>query len=348
METTKFFSRPLIKQTNKSNLALTIAVLVISCLICFVLSFAMSILSAEESEELDEAVAEFYGGLSVLAANELSYDEFYAALMSGADMSAFAEYFEGADVTLEQFINSFSVIEGSDVELSAYVEYFEYTWALAEQNGVFSGESLSVNGAMYAMLGLLGIDPDLITTMSNMDPTAMVDSMYYHMVGILPILIWIVVVGNSVIASQVDRGSMAYVLSTPTKRSAVAMTQALYMVIVPLIMTVIVCVVKIICNVGFLGAADAGVTVVMYLGMYILIEALCGICYLGSCLFNRSSHSIAFGGTFVVWFFLASLIGMFGSDMMVDAGMGVESLNAFNYLTLITLFDVDRAATVGT
>lgn len=57
---------------------------------------------------------------------------------------------------------------------------------------------------------------------------------------------------------------------------------------------------------------------------------------------------MAFGGGFTVWFFLASLLGLFGMDNMVDVGMGVESLGIFNKLTLIGLYDIQSISTVGT
>lgn len=47
-------------------------------------------------------------------------------------------------------------------------------------------------------------------------------------------------------------------------------------------------------------------------------------------------------------FFLASLLGMFGMDNMVDVGMDVESLGIFNKLTLIGLYDIQSISTVGT
>ena len=42
------------------------------------------------------------------------------------------------------------------------------------------------------------------------------------------------------------------------------------------------------------------------------------------------------------------MIGMFGSENMVNTGMGVEELSVFNRLTLVGLYDVDSLATVGT
>lgn len=57
---------------------------------------------------------------------------------------------------------------------------------------------------------------------------------------------------------------------------------------------------------------------------------------------------MAFGGGLAVWFFLASMIGLFGSENMVNTGMGVEELRIFNKLTLVGLYDVDALSTVGT
>ena len=49
-----------------------------------------------------------------------------------------------------------------------------------------------------------------------------------------------------------------------------------------------------------------------------------------------------------VWFFLASLLGMFGAKDMVNMGFGAEALNVFNKLTLVGLYDIKAISTVGT
>ena len=56
---------------------------------------------------------------------------------------------------------------------------------------------------------------------------------------------------------------------------------------------------------------------------------------------------MAFGGGLTVWFFLATLLGMFGSKDMVDMGFGAEALNVFNKLTLVGLYDVNAISTVS-
>lgn len=78
------------------------------------------------------------------------------------------------------------------------------------------------------------------------------------------------------------------------------------------------------------------------------MEAIAGICFLASCLFDQSSCSLAFRGGLSVWFFLASLLGMFGSKDFLELGFGAEALNVFNKITLVGLFNVNAITTVGT
>ncbi len=49
-----------------------------------------------------------------------------------------------------------------------------------------------------------------------------------------------------------------------------------------------------------------------------------------------------------MWFFITSLLGMFGTDMMVDMGIGVTELGNLNKATLVGLYDINALATVGT
>lgn len=116
----------------------------------------------------------------------------------------------------------------------------------------------------------------------------------------------------------------------------------------PLILISVLAATRIFTSHLFYDEVNVQAQLALFAGMYILVEAVCGICYLGSCLFNRSKSSLGFGGGFTAWFFLASLIGMFGSENMVNTGMGVEELAVFNKFTLIGLYDIDALATVGT
>lgn len=97
----------------------------------------------------------------------------------------------------------------------------------------------------------------------------------------------------------------------------------------------------------FTGDVNIVMNLALYGGMYILMEAIGGICYMGSCIFNQSRKATAFGGGVAVWCFIASLLGMFGAEDMVTMGAGVEELGIFNKLTLIGLYDIQALSTVG-
>lgn len=66
-------------------------------------------------------------------------------------------------------------------------------------------------GGMTSLLGMLG-------------------QSFYGMQGVILSLIFVIMTANTLVASQVDRGSMAYILSTPIKRAKVVRTQALYLI----------------------------------------------------------------------------------------------------------------------
>lgn len=73
------------------------------------------------------------------------------------------------------------------------------------------------------------------TPLSNMiqDTTflGMMSQVFYTIHAIILPLVFIIIVANNLVVSQVDRGSMAYLLSTPIKRRTVVGTQAIYFTI---------------------------------------------------------------------------------------------------------------------
>ncbi|GHU71897.1 hypothetical protein AGMMS49992_06740 [Clostridia bacterium] len=79
-------------------------------------------------------------------------------------------------------------------------------------------------GGMTSLLGMLG-------------------QSFYGMQGVILSLIFVIMTGNSLVASQVDRGSMAYLLSTPIKRTKVVRTQALYLITSVLCMFLVITIV---------------------------------------------------------------------------------------------------------
>ncbi len=356
-ETARFFSKPLMRQTIKSNWGLCVAILLIMVLLGNVMNYAMSMMATEKSNvDVTEYQESFYTYLGALATYDtmtqqnLSYNDFVKGENDAAYEAAFGMMNTQADMNLSTkgFESSIEGLSQSGISLDKYVKQFEYAYALKQSEGVFDKEELTPSEMLTVTLDMMGVSSDMVEKMSEMDPASMMNQMYYTAMGLLPIFILIVILANSLIADQVDRGSMAYVLSTPTKRSAVAITQMVFMIVVPFLIIAIVCATRIGTSFLFYDEVNVKGMLALFGGMYILVEAVCGLCYMGSCLFSQSKKSMAFGGGLAVWFFLASMIGMFGSENMVNTGMGVTELSIFNKLTLVGLYDVNSLSTIGT
>ena len=352
-----FYSGPLMKQDIKSNWVLCLAILLVMLLLSNVMNYAGSLMKKEKTAvDVTDYQQEFFTYLGAMATYDtmmkgnLSYDDFISSADTAKYDTAFAALNAqaGTELSAAGFKSAIDGLSQSGVSIKTYVKEFEYSYALAQKKGVFGKEDLTMSGMLNTTLETMGVDPDLIQRMSEMDTSAMINRMYYTVTGLLPIFILIVILANSLIAEKVDRGSMAYVLSTPTKRSAVVITQMLFLLAVPLLLIAVTGGSRIFTTYLFYDEVNVKAQIALFAGMYVLVEAVCAICYLGSCLFSQSRKSVGFGGGLTVWFFLASLLGMFGTDDMVNTGMGVKELGVFNKMTVIGLYDIKALAPVGT
>jgi len=80
-------------------------------------------------------------------------------------------------------------------------------------------------------------DPAIMAQISaNFSLLNMLSMQFYIGMGMLLPLIYLIITANALVASQVDRGSMAYILSTPIKRTTVVITQAIYLIFALLVM----------------------------------------------------------------------------------------------------------------
>ena len=167
-----------------------------------------------------------------------------------------------------------------------------------------------------------------------------VGSIFYKLAGLLLPIIYVIMASNNLVAGQVDSGSMAYVLSTSTKRQTVVFTQALYLISSLLCMFALTTVTGCICLaiVGSKVALTYGNLVLLNLGAFLVLFALSGLCFLTSCWFDRSKRSMAIGGGLSIFALVAAMLGLFGSPVIPKV-VRLDALNNFNYVTVITLFD---------
>jgi ABC-2 type transport system permease protein len=167
-----------------------------------------------------------------------------------------------------------------------------------------------------------------------------INMIYYNMTAIVLSGIYIMVSANKLVAVLVDRGSMAYVLSNPIKRSTVALTQLYYLIMTTLGSYTLTTIVHLV-SAAVKNTGDAASHIVaLNLGAFLTTLVIGGVCFLASCIFNLSRHSLGVGGGVTALSFICYFISMFSM-------MGPESMGIFKYATFITLYDIDSIVSNG-
>jgi len=214
---------------------------------------------------------------------------------------------------------------------------------------MFSGsllkQTIKANWGLWAVItGLMCL---LCLQFAGMEMTRpLLFTIYYGMMTTILPGIYVLVTANKLVVSQVDRGSMAYVLSTPIKRGKVIATQALYMTLSLVAMFSLQTIAHLIMNqsspisletLGFFGLkGDLTAVMIVEINCSALMVslALAAICFFVSCLFNTSKNYFSLAGAFIGVMILANMLAMFGS-----LGAGMEDLQNFKYLTLVSFYD---------
>ena len=173
--------------------------------------------------------------------------------------------------------------------------------------------------------------------------TLVVGSIFYKLAGLLLPIIYMIMASNNLISGQVDSGSMAYVLSTSTKRKTVVFTQAVYLIGSLLGMFLLTSATGCVCLAIVSAGAEVELTyaklLLLNLGAFLVLLALSGLCFCTSCVFDRSKRSMAIGGGLSIFALVAAMLGLFGSKV-IPSVVRLDALNYFNYVTIISLFDV--------
>ncbi len=183
---------------------------------------------------------------------------------------------------------------------------------------------------------------EALSELGNMDMYGLIiGSIFYRIAGLLLPMVFVIMTANSLLAGQVDSGSMAYVLSTPTKRRTVTVTQMMYLLWSLFAMYAILTVVSVI-SVWVVGgnsfAINFGEILLFNLGAFLTMFAFAGFCFMCSAIFNRSKHSLSIGGGLTIFMLVCTILGLFGSNV-VPSAMRIDAMNFFNYLSIISFFD---------
>ena len=195
-------------------------------------------------------------------------------------------------------------------------------------NGVIWGAMTAVSAILLAQFSALEMTQNLLFVI-----------FYSIMVTLFP-AIYSLISSNKLMAGQVDSGSMAYVLSTPTGRKKVVFTQMMFAIVSTCLMFVVNSAIHSAVNasdplaiavatggsVAVAGNLTTKMIILTNLSACAACIAVSGVCFMFSGIFNRTKYSIGFSGV------LVGILGMFGT-------LGVESLGNFKYATLFSLYD---------
>ncbi len=165
--------------------------------------------------------------------------------------------------------------------------------------------------------------------MSNTTLIGFLASYLYGFLVIIFPMIFEILVANRLIARQVDRGSMAYLLATPNTRKKVAITQASFLLLAITILIVYITILGIsVSEALFPGVLDIKSFILLNLGVLLLHFTFSGISFFASCVFDDAKNSLLLGAGLPIAFFII--------QMLVNVGGKLEDLK---YATILTLYN---------
>lgn len=304
-------------------------------------------------------IAPRYDIAGVAAANRAEYREKYAMTYSGIFLSANMVKDENAQKVIgalsdygitDEIYSDFGFKDYQtvkDISAKAVVDYrakLEYRIDNMKSDETVEGIKTEIAKDSSAdMLSMLPTDvSEALKEIGQADLYGtLVGSIFFKMAGLLLPIIYMIMTANALIAGQVDSGSMAYILSSSVKRRTVAITQGVFLVGSLLLMFSLTTATSMICL--KIADVDTGLTygklALINLGAFLVMFAMSGICFLASCIFNRSKYSMAIGGGLNMFFLVATMLGLFGSPV-IPSIIRMSALNSFNYVSIISLFDV--------
>ncbi len=196
--------------------------------------------------------------------------------------------------------------------------------------GMYNPEMMETLDSFYKVM------PELMSAVGmNAGATSLIGFMISYLYGFILLIfpmLFCILRGNYLIAKYVDEGSMAILLASPLKRKTIALTQMLVLISGILFLILYITGLEIIvAQIYFPKELVISELLKLNLSLLCLHLFIGGICFLVSCFFSDTKHSIAFGAG------IPAL--MYVLQMLANAG---EKVDIIKYFTFFTLFDANR------
>ncbi len=201
---------------------------------------------------------------------------------------------------------------------------------------------------MYMSIMVSMYDPDNVDAMAQMyemmpegimdafgyggtatDLVSFISLYFYGFIVLLFPLIYCIIMANRLVAAHVDRGSMAYLLSTPNTRVIIVTTQAVFMAgSIVLLLIINAGIGLAFSEIIFPGEMDIPAYLKLNLVTILFTLAISSICFFFSCIFNEAKYSLAFGAGIPILFFVINMLRNIS-----------DKYEWLQYLTIYTLYN---------
>ncbi len=198
----------------------------------------------------------------------------------------------------------------------------------------------SIISSMYdpvtieSMYGMLESMPGFASAVGfNVIPTDLVSffgNYLFQFIFIIFPMIYIVILGNRLVARHVDKGSLASFLSTPLKRGTFILTQAITMIFSTIALMLIAWITLLLISKRmYPNQLDVEPFLMLCAGAILLLLFLGAISFFFSTLCSETKTSLTFGAGIPIVFFLMDMIGRVG-----------DKFSFFTKLTPFGLFSI--------
>ncbi len=199
---------------------------------------------------------------------------------------------------------------------------------------MFDPEDVDAIAELYetlpqGMLDAFGFDAPVT------DMVSFIALYFYGFLVLMFPMIYCIILANRLVAAQVDRGSMAYLLATPNSRAKIVTTQAAYLVLSVILLLGLTAAAGVaVAEAMFPGEMDIAAFLSLNLVTILMTIAVSSICFFFSCFFSEVKHSIALGGGVPIFFFVINMLKNIG-----------ENHEWLKYLSIYSLFDPHEIVT---
>ena len=263
----------------------------------------------------------------------------------------------GTSITdVSQITSEDSSMDGKSMMDSVYayssggISSFRYLYSSNLEKG-YKGTDALLAAMVKSCTGVIDQLPnkvnDSLTEMGSMNTYGIfVGVVAFGMASILIPMVYTITLADSLVAEKVETGSLSFTMSTPIKRSTFIFTEACYLIGTEVFMGLVLFVGGLLARTC--GIAMGGTDLIeslpisdisqYALGNFMVTLAISGICFCASSIFNKVRFAISYGGGLNIFFFICSILGLFGTKA-IPGTVRIESMNYFNYVTILSLND---------